>query len=185
MICSFVVNTRSSLNSVLIIVIMNTYIHAVKPHTSFTNNSSEKKKKKKKIQTTLFTQTLNTTTKFVIMTICLSRNLRLCVTISHKLCKNIVFNTLKKHQWGDSNKYPKHTFYEEIRIKQYILHISLLIKHSVEHRIHFNGNVFWNKCCRCNEGSLYTLIDWYQRLITLQRNILESIWSTSGWIFVS
>ena len=49
------------------------------------------------IQATLFTPTLDTTTKFVIMTIWLSRNRHLCVTISHKLCKNIVFNTLKEH----------------------------------------------------------------------------------------
>ena len=49
------------------------------------------------------------------------------VTISHKLCKNIVFNTLKKH----------------------------IIMYSVQQQIHFNGNVFGNKHCRYNEDSLY------------------------------
>ena len=33
--------------------------------------------------------------------------------------------------------------------------LNLLIKYSVQEQIHFNGNVFGNKCCRCNEGSLY------------------------------
>ena len=27
--------------------------------------------------------------------------------------------------------------------------------YSVQQQCHFNGNVFGNKCCRCNEGSLY------------------------------
>ena len=35
------------------------------------------------------------------------------------------------------------------------LHISLSIKDSLEQQIHYNGNIFRNKCCRCNEGSLY------------------------------
>ena len=26
---------------------------------------------------------------------------------------------------------------------------------SLQQQIHFNGNIFGNKCCRCNEGSLY------------------------------
>ena len=45
------------------------------------------------VQTTFFIPTLDTTTKFVLMTIGLSRIIRLRVTVSHKLCKNIVFNT--------------------------------------------------------------------------------------------
>ena len=58
---------------------------------------------------------------------------------------------------GDSNKYTKHMFYEEIRAKQDFLHtrINLFIKYSVQKQIHFKDNFFWNKCCRCNEGSLY------------------------------
>ena len=52
---------------------------------------------------------------------------------SHKLCNNIVFNTIKNMcfgyllespEWGDSNKYPKHMFFEEIRTKQYLCYIS-------------------------------------------------------------
>ena len=44
--------------------------------------------------------------------------------ISYKLCKNIVFNTLKKHMFwifvriASKRQYPKHLFYEEIRTKQ-------------------------------------------------------------------
>ena len=53
--------------------------------------------------------------------------------ISHKLCKNIIFNTLKKHMfgyllespsWGDSNKCPKHMFYEDISTKHDLSYIS-------------------------------------------------------------
>ena len=45
---------------------------------------------------------------------------------------------------------------EEIRIKQGLfLHIILSIKDSLQQQIHFNGNIFGNTCCRCNEGSLY------------------------------
>ena len=82
-------------------------------------------------QTTLFIPTLNTTIKFVIMTIWLSRSLRLRGN-SHKLSKNIVFNTLTKHMfwifvrpWGDSNKYPKHKFFEEIWTNQNLSCISI------------------------------------------------------------
>ena len=61
---------------------------------------------------------------------------------------------------GVSNKYPKHMFYKEIRIKQrlflHTLHISLLIQCSVQQQIHLTGNVFGNKYYRCNEVSLYT-----------------------------
>ena len=35
------------------------------------------------------------------------------------------------------------------------LHIILSIKDSLQQEIHFNGNIFGNKFCRCNEGSLY------------------------------
>ena len=36
------------------------------------------------------------------------------------------------------------------------MHIILLIENYLQQQIHYNGNVFGNKCCRCNEGSLYT-----------------------------
>ena len=31
----------------------------------------------------------------------------------------------------------------------------LSITDSLQQQIHFNGNIFGNKYCRCNEGSLY------------------------------
>ena len=34
----------------------------------------------------------------------------------------------------------------------------MVIKYSLQKQIHFNGNVFENKCCHCNEGSLYSSI---------------------------
>ena len=82
--------------------------------------------------------------------------------MSLKLCKNMVFNTLKKHVFwifvtsprqANSYKYPKHMLYEKIRTGPF-LHINLLIKYYVQQQTRFNGNVFGNKCCRCNEGSL-------------------------------
>ena len=30
-----------------------------------------------------------------------------------------------------------------------------IIKDSLQQQIHYNGNIFGNKCCRCNEGLLY------------------------------
>ena len=67
------------------------------------------------------------------MTIPLSQTVAEEVTFSHKSCNNIVFNTLKEHMFrifvriaslGNSNKYPKHMFSEEIRTKQYPSYIS-------------------------------------------------------------
>ena len=49
-------------------------------------------------------------------------------------------------------------FSEEIRIKRSFLHIILSIKDSLQQQIHFNGNIFGNKCCRCNKGSLYLFL---------------------------
>ena len=37
------------------------------------------------------------------------------------------------------------------------LHIILSINISLQQQIHFNGIVFGNKCCRCNEDSLYRI----------------------------
>ena len=34
--------------------------------------------------------------------------------------------------------------------------IILPIKDSLQQQIHFNGNIFGSKCCRYNEGSLYS-----------------------------
>ena len=65
-------------------------------------------------------------TQFAIMICDFHEIFARAVTICHKLCKNIVFNTLnicfgyllESPQWGDSSKYPKHMFYEEIKTKQ-------------------------------------------------------------------
>ena len=32
------------------------------------------------------------------------------------------------------------------------IHIIMSIKDSLQQQIHFNGNIFWNKCWRFNEG---------------------------------
>ena len=59
-------------------------------------------------------------------------------------------------QGGDSNKYSKYMFYEEIRPKQDLSYISIYPFSILYNSIFIlKGNVFWNKCCRCNEGSLY------------------------------
>ena len=105
----------------------------------------------------------NTTTKIVIMTIWMSRKLlsrcdSICEIMQEyfiKTSSNICFGYLLESP-GDSNKYPKRMFCEEIRIKQgFFLHIILSINDSLQQQVHFNGNIFGNKCCRCNEGSLY------------------------------
>ena len=47
-------------------------------------------------------------------------------------------------------------FCDEIRLKtRSFLQIILLVKDSLQQQIHFNGNIFGYKCCRCNDGSLY------------------------------
>ena len=42
-------------------------------------------------------------------------------------------------------------------IKNKALHIILTIMDSLEQQIHYNSNIFRNKCYSCNEGSLYHL----------------------------
>ena len=39
------------------------------------------------------------------------------------------------------------------------MHIIILFENSFQQQIHSNGNIFGNKCCRCNEGSLYNIED--------------------------
>ena len=79
--------------------------------------------------------------------------------------RNICFGyLLDSPHWGDSNKYTKYMFYEEIRIKHGIFCISfssLGILYKLQ--IHFNSNIFGNKSCRCNEGSLYSVFtnNWF------------------------
>ena len=75
-----------------------------------------------------------------------------CIKSSSNICFGYL---LELPQRGNSNKYPKHMFYEEIRLKQDLLiHIILSIKDSLQQQSHYNDNIFGNKCCRCNEGSL-------------------------------
>ena len=62
------------------------------------------------------------------------------------LYRHVIQNSLL---WQFANKYGKHMFCEDV---------NLLIKYSVQEQIPFNGNVFGNKCCRYNEGSLYNKI---------------------------
>ena len=79
------------------------------------------------LQSNLFIPTLVTTTKFVILTIWLVRKPSLkkwhlirnyAGTLLFNTSSNIYFGyLLESPHRGDSNKYPKHTFYEEIRIK--------------------------------------------------------------------
>ena len=67
-----------------------------------------------------------------------------CIRSSSNICFG---SLLELPQRRDSNKYPKHMFYEEIRIKHDIsVHLD-----SLEQQIHYNGNMFGNKCCLCNE----------------------------------
>ena len=63
-----------------------------------------------------------------------------CIKSSSNICFGYL---LESPERGDSNKYLKHMFYEEIRMKQGFSYISL----------------FGNKCFRCNEGSLYLTWD--------------------------
>ena len=74
-----------------------------------------------------------------------------CIGTSSNICFGYL---LESPHWGDSNKYPKHMFYEEIRTKQSASNI-LSIKDFLQQQIHYNGNIFGNKCCCCNKGSLY------------------------------
>ena len=94
----------------------------------------KKYKKKITIQSTLFVLTLNTTTKFIIMTIWPSQNLRLegnnWSQILQEYCisyfKNICFGyLLELPQRGNSNKYPKHMYYEKTRKKIDLSYISI------------------------------------------------------------
>ena len=118
------------------------------------------------IQSTLILPTLDTTTKFLILTIwqAWKPSLKMCELIRNyagtllvSTPRNICFGYLTEKLYrGDSDKYPKHTFYEGIRKHGICLHIILLIKDSLQQHIHFNGNIFGNECCICNEGSMYT-----------------------------
>ena len=46
------------------------------------------------------------------------------------------------------------------------LHTILSIKDSLEQQVHYNGNIFGNKCCHYNEGSLCCMVDCYSIVVT-------------------
>ena len=63
-----------------------------------------------------------------------------CIISSSNICFGYL---LESPHRGDSNKYPKHMFYGEIRIKQaFLTYIILSIKDSLEQQVYFNGNIF-------------------------------------------
>ena len=62
---------------------------------------------------------------------------------------------LESPHWWDSNKYPKRVLCGNKKRTMPFLRAILLIKDSWQQQIHFNGNIFGNKCCRCNKNSLY------------------------------
>ena len=64
------------------------------------------------------------------------------------------------------------------------LHINLLIKYSVQQHIHVNGNVFGNKCCRCNEGSLYNVFHSTLLRPMLAATLMKSLSEAGTPIFV-
>ena len=113
------------------------------------------------VQSTLFIPTLDTTTKFVIMTILLSRNLRLSGNNKSQIMQEYCIWYFKETYVLDlsesPHKYPKHMFYEKIWIKQGLPHISFCLLRIllVQQQIHYIGNIFENKFCHCNEGCLY------------------------------
>ena len=65
-------------------------------------------------------------------------------------------------------------FYEEIKNKtRPVLHFILSIKDSLQQQIHFSGNIFGNKCCRCNEGLLYNTCDRLAKLVEYPANVRQ------------
>ena len=88
-----------------------------------------------------------------------------CINSSSNICFGYL---LESPQRVDSNKYPKHMFCEEIRTKQslsYILFCPLRILYNSKFII--MATFFGNKCCRCNEGSLYLTNRFLLTMITL------------------
>ena len=72
-----------------------------------------------------------------------------CIKPSNNICFGYL---LESPHWGDSNKYPTHMVYEEIKNKaRSVLHFILSIKDSLQQQIHFNGNIFGDKYCHSNE----------------------------------
>ena len=78
-----------------------------------------------------------------------------CIETSSNICFGYL---LESPHGADSNKYPKHKFYEKIRIKQGLSYISFCpLRILYNSKFILNCNIFGDKCCRCNEGSLYKI----------------------------
>ena len=73
------------------------------------------------------------------------------MTVFQKLCKNFVFNTSENICFG------------------------YFIESYLWQQIYFNGNVFGNKCCRCNEVSLFLS----------SSATLRSRWRQEQWNFIT
>ena len=91
------------------------------------NRMDDEKLHYAEVLSAFFIPTLDTTTKFVIMIIFdWLETFAEEVIIDHKLCKAylVLQETYVLDIWGDSNKYPKHMFYEGRRLKQDISYVS-------------------------------------------------------------
>ena len=51
---------------------------------------------------------------------------------------------------------------------------------SVQQQIYYNGNVFGNKCCRCNAGSLYLAIQNVRLLIVMLAELMFRVPETES-----
>ena len=64
--------------------------------------------------------------------------------------------------------------------KSLFLHLSLSTKNCLQQQIHYSGNIFGNKCSRCNEGSLYSQTSIIRTSLGLWKFVLD-IGSSSQW----
>ena len=105
-----------------------------------------------KLQSTRIIPTLDTTTKYVIQTTWLAQKTSLkrwqlirnyAVALLFNTSSNIHFGyLLESPQWGNSNKYPKHMVYKEIKLN--MAFVAYHYTHSLQQQIHFNSNIFGN-----------------------------------------
>ena len=120
-------------------------------------------------------------TKFVIMTIWMSWNLCLrgdsweirqeyCIKSSSNLCFGYL---LESPHWGNSNKYPKHMFCEETRIKQGLSYISFCPL-----RILYNSKFILMATSLGTNAVFVTKVHWIKNVRFLHNN-LKSMWQ---WI---
>ena len=90
------------------------------------------------------------------------------MTVNQKVCRNIIIiQYFNQHMfWIFGRITSTRRFYQISRTyflwwwrnknkTWHLFHVILFINNSFEQQIHFNGKIFRNNCCRCNEGSLY------------------------------